>query len=296
MAEISRKGILLAGGRNTRLHPTTLAIGKAMLPIYDKPMLYYSLSSLMMAGIRDVLIITNPEMIEPLAQQVGDGSQWGMNIRCAEQLEPRGIADALLIAHEQKFLQDEPCALVLGDNIFYGRGLVNVLQTANAQSTGATVLAHQVPDPSQFGVVEIDKDGNAISLEEKPAKPKSQLAVVGCYFYDSHAYEITKSLKPSARGELEITDLNRVYMEQGQLQVQQLGRGVAWFDAGTFDSLADATNLVRVVQNQQNLMIACPEEIAFNNEWIDADKLGELAQGMGKNKYSEYLTQLAQHS
>lgn len=292
MATVTRKGILLAGGKNTRLHPTTLAIAKAMLPVYDKPMLYYSLSTLMLAGIREILIITNPLMQDALKELVKDGSQWGVEIKVAEQLEPRGIADAILIAQDVGFLQAQPCALALADNIFYGRGLIKVLQQAAAQTTGATVLAHQVPDPASFGVVEIAANGKAISLEEKPAQPKSNLAVVGCYFYDNQAFELTKELQLSARGELEITDLNKKYLEQQQLQVEQLGRGVAWFDAGTFESLADASTLVRVVQNQQQQMIACPEEIAYNSGWIDKEKLSEIVATMGKNKYSSYLHEL----
>lgn len=287
------KGVLLAGGHNTRLHPVTKGMSKTMIPVYDKPMVYYPLSSMMLAGIREVLLITNEETMPALRRLIGDGSAWGMEFRYAMQSHPNGIAEALVIAEDEGFIEGEPCALMLADNILYGRGIAEVMRDAAADPGGATVLAYEVNDPSAFGVVELDTEGRPVSLEEKPANPNSNLAVIGCYFYDGKAAGIARGVKPSARGEIEISSVNRAYLDAGELNVRQLGRGVAWFDAGTADSLADATNLVRLIQSQQRQLIACPEEIAHANGWIDCDALLALAQGMGENSYSEHLRGLA---
>lgn len=281
-----RKGIILAGGANTRLYPITQATPKSLLPIYDKPMIYYPLSLLMLAGVRDILIITTPQGISAHRRLLGNGEQFGVNFCYLPQDAPRGIADALNIGRD--FIAREPCALILSDNIYYGGNFVNQLQEAAAKD-GATVFAYQVPDPSRFGVVSFNADGQALSLEEKPAHPKSNFAVTGCYFYDQQACELAATLKPSARGELEITDLNRLYLEQGKLAVQQMGRGLAWFDTGTPNSLAEAADFVRVVQSRQGLMISCPEEIGWRNGWLDAMTIKAQIKKLKNTPYADYL-------
>ena len=289
---VAGKGILLAGGANTRLYPATLAAAKSLLPVYDKPLIYYSLSALMLAGISDILIITAPKHLEAHRRLLGDGKKWGMRFSYLAQPKPRGIADAFIIG--KNFIGGTPCALVLADNIFYGNGLAALLQKAAAQTAGATVFACHVPDPERFGVVEFDGGGVAVSLEEKPAAPKSSFAVTGCYFYDSEVCSIAAGLSPSARGELEITDINWAYLERGVLNVQTLGRGMAWFDTGTPDSLAEAANFVRTLQNRQNLILACPEEIAWRNGWINGGALAQCAEVFGKTDYGKYLQKLAE--
>ena len=285
-----RKGILLAGGANTRLYPSTRAVAKSLLPIYDKPLIYYSLALVMHAGVREVLVITTPEAHTAHKNLLGDGAQFGIAISYAVQEKPRGIADALLVGRE--FIAGKPSMLVLSDNIFYGQAIPDMLQKAGRKKQGAVVFAQQVPDPQRFGVVEFDRQGKALSLEEKPKKPKSMHAVTGCYFYDRHASDHAAEMKPSARGELEITDLNRVYLDAGTLSVQQMGRGIAWFDTGTPESMADASDFVRIVQKQQGLMIACPEEIGWRHGWLDDAALGAQAKALGKTPYGEYLRQL----
>ena len=290
MEEIKRKGIILAGGVNSRLYPVTQAIPKSLLPVYDKPLIYYSLSVLMLAGLRDMLIITTPEGEEAHRRLLGDGAQFGVCFSYLSQDKPRGIADAFIIARD--FIGECPCALILADNIFYGGNLVNQLRDAAKQKKGAVIFAYQVPDPERFGVVEFDENGRALSLEEKPQNPKSKFAVTGCYFYDENVCDFADTLKPSARGELEITDINRLYMQQGQLSTQRLGRGLAWFDTGTPDSLAQASDFVRVIQKQQGLMIACPEEIAWRQGWLDDDA---LAKQSDKTFYGNYLRKLVEN-
>lgn len=285
----ARKGIILAGGSGTRLHPATLAISKQLLPVYDKPMIYYPLSTLMLAGIRDILIISTPQDTPRFEQLLGDGSQWGLNLQYAVQPSPDGLAQAFLIG--EQFLNGAPSALVLGDNIFYGHDFQNLLRSADAQTTGSTVFAYHVQDPERYGVAEFDAQGKVLSLEEKPAVAKSNYAVTGLYFYDSQVVELAKSLKPSPRGELEITDLNKLYLQQGQLNVQLMGRGYAWLDTGTHDSLLEAGQFIATLEQRQGLKVACPEEIAFRAGWIDAAQLEKLAQPLLKNGYGKYLMQ-----
>ncbi|WP_313606354.1 glucose-1-phosphate thymidylyltransferase RfbA [Comamonas jiangduensis] len=285
----ARKGIILAGGSGTRLHPATLAISKQLLPVYDKPMIYYPLSTLMLAGIRDILIISTPQDTPRFEQLLGDGSQWGLNLQYAVQPSPDGLAQAFLIG--EQFLDGAPSALVLGDNIFYGHDFQKLLRDADAQHTGSTVFAYHVQDPERYGVAEFDAQGRVLSLEEKPKVPKSNYAVTGLYFYDAQVVELAKSLKPSARGELEITDLNTLYLQQGQLNVQLMGRGYAWLDTGTHDSLLEAGQFIATLEQRQGLKVACPEEIAFRAGWINAAQLEQLAQPLLKNGYGKYLVQ-----
>lgn len=284
-----RKGIILAGGSGTRLHPATLAISKQLLPVYDKPMIYYPLSTLMLAGIREILIISTPQDTPRFTQLLGDGSQWGLNLQYAVQPSPDGLAQAFLIG--EQFLNGAPSALVLGDNIFYGHDFQKLLGDADAQQTGSTVFAYHVQDPERYGVAEFDAQGRVLSLEEKPKVPKSNYAVTGLYFYDAHVVELAKSLQPSPRGELEITDLNKCYLEKGQLNVQLMGRGYAWLDTGTHDSLLEAGQFIATLEQRQGLKVACPEEIAFRAGWINAAQLEQLAQPLLKNGYGKYLVQ-----
>ncbi|GAB1386921.1 glucose-1-phosphate thymidylyltransferase RfbA [Melaminivora sp.] len=285
-----RKGIILAGGSGTRLHPATLAISKQLLPVYDKPMIYYPLSTLMLAGIRDILVISTPQDTPRFAQLLGDGSQWGLNLQYAVQPSPDGLAQAFLIGAD--FLQGAPSALVLGDNIFYGHDFQDLLASANARNQGASVFAYHVHDPERYGVAEFDQAGRVLSLEEKPAQPKSSYAVTGLYFYDTQVVELARALQPSPRGELEITDLNRLYLQQNALSVEIMGRGYAWLDTGTHDSLLDASQFIATLERRQGLKISCPEEIAWHHGWIDAEQLARLAQPLAKNGYGQYLLRL----
>jgi len=284
------KGIILAGGKGSRLYPLTLSISKQLLPVYDKPMIYYPLSMLMLAGIREILIISSPEDLPAFKRLLGSGEQWGLSFSFAEQPSPRGLADAFIIG--ETFIENKPACLILGDNIFFGQGLADMVSESARLTCGAEVFAYPVRDPERYGVVEFDDAGKAVSLEEKPKKPRSRFAVPGLYFYDERVTGFARSLKPSARGEIEITDLNRIYMEMGELKVRQMGRGIAWLDAGTHESLIQAGNFIQAVEERQGIMIACPEEIAYDKGFIDKDRLAEAARQYNQNSYGDYLRQL----
>jgi len=286
----SRRGIILAGGSGTRLYPLTQSVSKQLLPVYDKPMIYYPLSTLMLAGIRDVLVINTPHEQALFQRLLGDGSQWGLSIRYAVQESPDGLAQAYRIGRD--FVASEPSCLILGDNIFYGHGLTGLLQTADSRAAGATVFGYWVRDPERYGVAEFDAGGRVVGLEEKPARPKSSWAVTGLYFYDGRAADFARDLKPSARGELEITDLNRCYLADDSLMLERMGRGFAWLDTGTHESLVEASSYVQTIENRQGLKICCPEEIAFVNGWIDAEQVLKLAAPLAKNAYGQYLQEL----
>jgi glucose-1-phosphate thymidylyltransferase len=289
-----RKAIILAGGSGTRLHPLTKAVSKQLMAIYDKPMIYYPLTTLMLAGIRDVLVITTPHEQPLFRALLGDGSQWGMTISYAAQPSPDGLAQAFLIGRE--FIAGQPCALVLGDNIFYGHGLQGLLEDVARRDQGATVFGYWVKNPTAYGVAEFDANGRVIGLEEKPERPRSNYAVAGLYFYDARVVELAESLKPSRRGELEITDLNRLYLEMGSLRLEKLGRGVAWLDTGTPEALLQASTFIHTIQARQGLQVACPEEVAFRKGWIDREALASLARALAKTAYGEYLGEIARES
>lgn len=287
---MNRKGIILAGGSGTRLYPLTHSVSKQLLPVYDKPMIYYPLTTLMLAGIKDILIINTPHEQALFQRLLGDGSQWGINLTYAIQPDPGGLAQAYLIG--EQFIDNQPSCLILGDNIYHGSGIKKLLHRADQRTSGATVFGYRVHDPQRYGVAEFDNTGKVVGLEEKPEQPQSNYAVTGLYFYDSQACEIAKSLKPSARGELEITDLNKIYLEQNQLMVELMGRGYAWLDTGTHDSLTDASNFIATIEKRQGIKVACPEEIAFENNWINAEQVLKLAQPIKKNGYGQYLLSL----
>jgi len=281
------KGIILAGGKGTRLFPLTIATSKQMLPVYDKPMIYYPLSMLMLAGIREILVISTPDALPAFRELLKDGSQWGLKFEYAEQAEPRGLADAFLVGRE--FIGNSPVCLILGDNIFYGQGMASLLQECASLTEGAVIFGYRVNDPERYGIVEFDEKGNVLSLEEKPANPKSNFAVPGIYFYDNQVVQVAESVKPSARGELEITDLNRIYFEQRKLKAKIFSRGVAWLDAGTHESLLQAAMFIEAIQQRQGLMISCPEEIAYRMAYISLDQLRELGKALAGNSYGEYV-------
>jgi glucose-1-phosphate thymidylyltransferase len=286
------KGIILAGGRGTRLHPLTIAVSKQLLPVYDKPMIYYPLSMLMLAGIREILVISTPEDLPLFKEVLKSGEQWGLNFQYAAQPEPRGLAEAFIIG--KNFIQDDSAALILGDNIFYGSGMAQLLKSSSDLEHGAVIFAYPVSDPERYGVVEFDEQGKALSIEEKPKEPRSKFAVPGIYFYDNQVVQIAENLKPSPRGELEITDVNKYYMEAGTLSVKKLGRGVAWLDAGTQDSLLQAANFIQAVEDRQGLMVSCPEEIAYRMGYIDFEQLSQQARRLATSSYGVYLSRFVE--